>query len=162
MLVERHVFHDDLGAAGAERLFLWCQERGADTFTVSVIGAEPGITFAAASLEERLTPFRVDPRRVRAIPAPEPGSSWTNPSQLWVFNAETMAVLRGCFPRGLLTYFPENGAWFEDPCLYRGGELMLGVISHEGEAVLRIEARQQLELDQSGISYRLKGEWVGF
>jgi hypothetical protein len=39
---------------------------------------------------------------------------------------------------------------------------MLGVISHEGEGILRIQASEHLCLDQAGLPYRLKGEWVGY
>jgi hypothetical protein len=39
---------------------------------------------------------------------------------------------------------------------------MLGIISHENEGILRIQASEQLALDQSDIPYRLEGEWVGY
>ncbi len=62
---------------------------------------------------------------------------------------ESAGILLEYFPHGLLTYLPSDDAWREDPCLFRRGELMLGIISHEGEGVLRIEPREQLALDQS-------------
>jgi hypothetical protein len=83
-------------------------------------------------------------------------------SALWELNDATEAILLQSFPKGLLTYTPTDGAWCEDPCLFRGPELMLGVISHEDEGVLRIEPAEQLALDQSEIAYRVKGEWVGY
>jgi hypothetical protein len=162
MLVERHVFHSDLGEAGGSRLLAWCRAQGADTFSVTTIGAEPELSASATALEQRLATFAVNPQRIRPIAEPQPGSYWTHPADVWELNDETAAILLECFPRGLLTYFPDNGAWFENPCVYRGAELMLGIISHEGEGVLRIEAREQLALDQSEMAYRLKAEWVGY
>jgi hypothetical protein len=45
--------------------------------------------------------------------------------------------------------------------LYRWSEIMLGVVSHEAEGVLRILPDEQRLLDEAGIPYRLKGESVG-
>ena len=163
MLVERHVFHDDLGKQGGERLLAWCRSLGADSFTFTVIGSPPELERQAAMIEAPLEPFRISPTRVRAIPEGQPGSHWTHVSVLWELNDATEAYLLRCFPDGVLTYSPavEDG-WCEDPCFFRGDELMLGIISHENEGVLRIEAREQLTLDQSELPYRLAGRWVGY
>ena len=83
-------------------------------------------------------------------------------SVLWELNDTTEAYLLKCFPRGLVTYETTRGSWCEDPCVYRGDELMLGIVSHENEGVLRIEAREQLTLDQSEMPYRLRGRYVGY
>lgn len=162
MYIERYVLHNDLGKAGGERLLAWCRLNGSDSFTVSAIGSEPELSVAGAAFDQRLMSFAIDPRRIRAIDPPAPGSYWTHPTQLWELNDASAAILLECFPRGLLTYYPENAVWFEDPCLYRGAELMLGAISHEAEAVLRLESSEQLTLDQSKIPYRLKGEWIAY
>ena len=162
MLLERHVFHEDLGKLGGERLLDWCRAHGADAFTFTVIGSAPDLAHQAAAIETPLEPYALPSGRIRAIPEGEPGSLWTKVPVLWELTDETEAILRACFPDGLLTYVPTLGSWCEDPCLFRGEELMLGVISHEHEGVLRIEARQQLALDQADLPYRLKGEWVGY
>ena len=162
MLVERYVFHEDLGKPGGERLLAWCRSLGADSFTFTVIGTPPELEQQAAVIEAPLEPFRTSPTRIRAIPEGQPGSYWTQLSVLWELNDTTEAYLLKCFPRGLVTYETTKGSWCEDPCVYRGDELMLGIISHENEGVLRIEAREQLALDQSEIPYRLKGRYVGY
>jgi hypothetical protein len=38
---------------------------------------------------------------------------------------------------------------------------MLGIVSHEGEGVPRIWPDEQRLVDEAGIPYRMKGEWVG-
>jgi hypothetical protein len=162
MLVERYVFHSDLGESGGARLLSWCRERGADAFTFTVIGTPPQLATDAAAIEAPLEPFRLSPTTIRRLPEGQAGSSWINVTALCKLNDTTEAMLLQCFPKGLLTYFPTDRSWCEDPCVFRGDELMLGIVSHEGEGVLRIHAHEQLALDQSGIVYRLKSECVGY
>jgi hypothetical protein len=162
MIVERHVFHSDLGRDGGARLLRWCRDRGADAFTFTVIGTPPDLERDAAAIEAPLAPFQLAPTRIRAMPEGQPGSSWTSVSALWDLTDATEETLLQCFPEGLLTYLPTRSSWCEDPCVFRGDELMLGIISHEHEGVLRIHASEQLALDQADILYRLKGEWVGY
>lgn len=162
MLVQRHVFHSDLGKSGGERLLSWCRARGADTFTFTVIGSPPELEQQAGAIEAPFQPYLLPLTTIRSIPEGEEGSYWTKVSVLWELNGVTAPMLLACFPKGLLTYLPTDGSWCEDPCLFRGGELMLGVISHEHEGILRIAASEQLSLDQAELPYRLKGEWVGY
>ena len=162
MRVERHVFHQDLGKPGGERLLSWCRARGADSFTFTVIGSPPDLANQATEIEAPLQSYVLSSTRLRAIPDGEPGSYWAKVPVLWELNDETEKTLLECFPNGLLSYVPSLGSWCEDPCVFRGEELMLGVISHEHEGVLRIEASEQLALDQAELPYRLKGEWVGY
>jgi hypothetical protein len=162
MFIERHVFHADLGAAGGARLLDWCREHGADSFTFTVIGTPPQLESDAAAIEAPLETYRLPISRISAIPEGAPGSHWSQVTTLWELNDATQAILLRNFPRGLLTYLPSDRSWCEDPWVFREGELMLGVISHESEGVLRIRPSEQLALDQLEIPYRLKGEWVGY
>jgi hypothetical protein len=162
MVIERHVFHADLGVAGGARLLEWCRELGADSFTFTVIGTPPQFESDAAAIEAPLEPFRLPTSQIRSVPEGESGSFWSQVKSLWELNDATQAMLLRNFPRGLLTYVPSDRSWCEDPWIFREGELMLGLISHEGEGVLRIRANEQLSLDQLEIPYRLKGEWVGY
>ena len=59
-------------------------------------------------------------------------------TQLWTLNAGSIGALRETLPGGLFEYDPLHDAWFEDPVIYRDGELLLGVLSHEAFAVLRV------------------------
>jgi hypothetical protein len=162
MLIERYVFHANLGKAGGMRLLEWCRQQGADAFTFTVIGTPPQLESDAAAIEAPLEPYRLPITRIHAIPDGQPGRYWTQAKALWELNETTQAELLRNFPVGFLTYVPSASSWCEDPCVFREGELMLGIISHESEGVLRIRASEQLLLDQLDVPYRLKGEWVGY
>jgi hypothetical protein len=162
MIIERHLFHADLGIAGGVRLLEWCRAQGANSFTFTVIGTPPQLESDAASIEAPFEPYRLPASRVHEIPDGQPGSYWTRVTALWELNETTQAELLRNFPAGFLTYRPSDSSWCEDPCVFRDGELMLGIISHESEGVLRIRGTEQLLLDQLELPYRLKGEWVGY
>lgn len=162
MLIERHVFHADLGSTGGARLLEWCRDQGADSFTLTVIGTPPQLESDAAAIEAPLERFRLPPDRIRSLPEGKPGGFWSQVTALWELNEKSQEILLRNFPKGLLTYIPSDRSWCEDPWIFRKGDLMLGIISHESEGVLRIRADEQLSLDQLEIPYRLKGEWVGY
>jgi len=77
MIVQRHVFHSDLGEAGGARLLSWCRRHGADSLTFTVIGSPPDLEQQAAAIEAPLGSFRLEPTRIQVIPEGEPGSYWT-------------------------------------------------------------------------------------
>jgi len=54
-------------------------------------------------------------------------------------------------PGGLFQYDPWEPAWFEDPILYRNGEMLLGVLSHEAFAVLRVSESEAEDLIDAGF-----------
>jgi len=57
--------------------------------------------------------------------------------EIWRFDRESRRALKDLLPDGIMGY-SVGGAWCEDICVYRGGELLLGTISHEQEAFLRL------------------------
>jgi hypothetical protein len=161
-LLTLHVFAADFPGNESRALLDWCLGHGADTFTVSVIGTPPGMDAFASSFETRLAPFEVATDRVLAIPDGQPGAYWTRPDPLWTLTPESAEILWTTLSRGLLDYYPTADAWLENPILYRGPDVLLGVISHESEGVLRIRPEEQVDLDIAGVPYRLKGEWAGY
>jgi hypothetical protein len=70
----------------------------------------------------------------------------------WELNPFTVGALRDALPGGLFQYDPWEPAWFEDPILYRAGEMMLGVLSHEAFAVLRLSESEAEKLAEAGFS----------
>src|SRR5690348_8060519 len=106
MLIERHVFHEDLGRDGGARLLEWCRARGADAFSVTIIGSPTELDAAGAAFDARLSRFALDPARIPPVDPAAPGSHWADAHQLWQLNDETAPILLECFPEGLLTYFP--------------------------------------------------------
>lgn len=75
----------------------------------------------------------------------------TRSTELWELNETTIGALKLALPDGLLQYEPREGGWFEDPVLYREGHLMLGVLSHEAFAVLRISDHESAQLAAAGF-----------
>ena len=70
---------------------------------------------------------------------------------LWEMNQVTVGALQQALPNGLLSYDPRGRGWFEDPILYREGNLLLGVLSHEAFAVLRLSALESVRLSAAGF-----------
>jgi len=75
----------------------------------------------------------------------------TRSTRLWELNPVTFGALQEALPNGLLSYDPEGRGWFEDPILYREGNLLLGVLSHEAFAVLRLSVLEALRLSEAGF-----------
>jgi len=59
--------------------------------------------------------------------------------------------MQQALPNGFLSYDPEPSCWFEDPILYREGDLLLGVLSHEAFAVLRLSVLESVRLSAAGF-----------
>lgn len=75
----------------------------------------------------------------------------TRRTRLWELNPDTVGALQQALPNGLLAYDPEGQGWFEDPILYREGDLLLGVLSHEAFAVLRISVLESVRFSAAGF-----------
>jgi hypothetical protein len=158
-----HVFDDDLAPDARDRALLdWCLSRGADAFTLSIIETSGGSREFGDALEARLAPYECSVSEVHRVGEGQPGAYWTRPSRLWRLTAASADILWAALDGSLLSYYPSGDSWCEDPKLYRAGELMLGVISHESEGVLRIRPDEQVLLDMAELPYRLQGEWVGY
>jgi hypothetical protein len=78
-------------------------------------------------------------------------------ARLWLCTSDSLAVLPGLFPLGPFAYPFGETAWCEDLILYRDGELMLGIISHEDAGLMRLT---QLEVSQlSAAGYPTDTSW---
>jgi hypothetical protein len=75
----------------------------------------------------------------------------TRSTHVWEVNPVTVGALQQALPNGLLSYDPEGRGWFEDPILYREGNLLLGVLSHEAFAVLRLSVVESMRLKAAGF-----------
>ena len=151
-----HVFGADLDPEKAWELFAWCLIRGADELTLHAIVMQGGSTKELEAFENLAAADRLaDAAR------PTMNSYTAEKRPLWRLTPATLGALRLAFPRGPFEYFPSD-AWYEDPILYRDGEIVLGIITHESEGVLIVSAEERDELDLLGIVYRPDGEWVGY
>ncbi len=80
------------------------------------------------------------------------GEGVRRPTNTWRLSAESAGALRQHIADGLFaapSY--STGGWFEDFTIYRRGEIMLGVVSHEGLIVLRLTEREHREFSELSI-----------
>jgi hypothetical protein len=157
-----HVFDHDLPGDRARALLDWCIANGADAFSVGVIECLPRTGRFGADLVEKLARFAIPAHNVRQIPDGEPGAYWAKVAQVWRLTTESGEVLWSALDARLLSYFPAGDAWCENPVLFRRGEIMLGIISHEHEGVLRVKPHEVSLLEAAGIAYRTEGKWVDY
>lgn len=83
-------------------------------------------------------------------------------SPLWGLNSASLAALRDFLTGDIFTCEIGAGGWLEDLTLYRRGELMLGIVSHESEGILRVTHEERQLLEQSGFPFRASGAYVGY
>jgi hypothetical protein len=150
-LVKRYLAPADFSAAESWRLVEWCRELGADEFTIDCIesDAREGATIWQP-FEKVVKPFsRGEEMRERMTGPTADGLTRSTP--LWELNPSTLGALRQALPNGFLSYDPEPSRWFEDPILYREGDLLLGVLSHEAFAVLRLSVLESVRFSAAGF-----------
>jgi hypothetical protein len=151
-LVNRHLFREDFTVEKGWRLIEWCLAHGATDFTVGGIVCEN-------SSDEPLKPFD---RAASTHKLPDARRRDLDPEiksrELWELNSETVAALHLAFPIGVFDCFIKDFAWFEDLTIYRNGEVMLGIISHEGEGVIRLSGPEIDQLHADGFVTRVAGE----
>jgi hypothetical protein len=150
-LIKRYLTPSDLSATDSWRLLDWCRASGAREFTVDCYGAG-GMSKPAVwqSFEAVVRKFVVgNEKRERMSGAT--ADDLTRSTELWELNDQTAEALQRAFPGGLFDYDPRERGWFEDPVFYRDGQLMLGVLSHEAFAVLRIYETELPELSAAGF-----------
>jgi hypothetical protein len=83
-------------------------------------------------------------------------------TDLWSLTLETIELLKEYFSEGLFTYPTsewDNGC-LEDPTFYRGGTLMLGIVSHEREGVLTLTAGEHDEVEGLGLATHQRSRWI--
>ena len=150
-LVKRYLAPADFTAEESWRLVEWCREIGADEFTVDCVGSDAR---AEATIwqpfEKVANPFSRSEGTRERMSGPT-ADGLTRSTRLWELNPVTFGALREALPSGLLSYDPEGRGWFEDPILYREGDLLLGVLSHEAFAVLRLSALESVRLSAAGF-----------
>ncbi|HEV7837540.1 MAG TPA: hypothetical protein VGO75_05665 [Gemmatimonadaceae bacterium] len=150
-LIKRYVIPSEYPPSETWRLIEWCRKQGADEFTIDCLNSD------AAAGERLWRQFHalVSPyargESVRERMNGKTVDDLTRPTPIWEFNPFTVGAVRQALPGGLFQYDPWEPAWFEDPILYRNGEMMLGVWSHEAFAVLRVSESEAADLEDAGF-----------
>lgn len=161
MLEVRHLFAHGVSADASQRLLGWLLERGADEFTVDVMALQGEPAPTADAFEDALAPFALPSARRRVLTGAD-GDDLSREVRRWAFTAASLHALLPFVAGGLFAYTVGPSGWLEDLTLYRGGELVLGVVSHEGEGVLRLGATEHAEVRAMGVSSETAGEWVAY
>jgi hypothetical protein len=141
----------DYSAADSWRLVEWCTTLGADEFTVDSLHTDRRASDVLwAEFESVVKPLSREKATRERMSGPT-ADALTRQTDLWTLNDASIGALKAAFPGGLLEYDPVSDAWFEDPVIYRDGDLMLGVLSHEAFAVLRITDLELAQLAAAGF-----------
>jgi hypothetical protein len=124
---------------------------GADEFTIDCVGSDPREeAIAWRPFEELVEPFSRG-EKTRERMSGRTADDLTRSTRLWELNEITIGALQQALPGGLLAYDPTGRGWFEDPIFYREGSLLMGVLSHEAFAVLRISVLDSVRFSAAGF-----------
>ena len=152
MTLQRFLTPSDFSADETWRLVKWCQALGADEFTVDCLAPDAiAVPEVWRVFDEMVQPFARG-EGVRERMSGATADDLTRRTRLWELNGETIEALRRLFPDGLFGYAPAEPGWFEDPVFYRDGRLMLGILSHEAFAVLRLSEAESEQLSAAGFA----------
>jgi len=151
VLARRYLTPSDYATEETWRLVDWCKQHGANEFTIDCLGSDAARTARTWRRFEKLIEAFARGEKVRERMSGRTADELTRPTQLWELNDGSLSALRQALPAGLLQYEPRDDAWFENPVLYRDGDLMLGVLSHEAFAVLRVSDLEAAELASAGF-----------
>ncbi len=128
-------------------------DMGADELTLAVRSLADEPAPVADAFEDALAPFELPPARRRVLVDVEE-SDGTREVRRWTLSEASVAALLPFVARGLLHHAPSPDGWLEDPAAYRGGELVLGVVSHAREGVLRLRDAEHAALAALGVRAR--------
>ncbi len=161
MLEIRYIAEPELRGERGPRLLRYLLEHGADELTITVMALQDTPAPFADAFEDELAPFEraTAPRRVVSAST---SSERIRTVRLWSFTEQSLDRLLGFLDDGLFRSPAGPDGWFEDLAVYRKGELVLGIVSHEQEGVLRLSVREHAELAALGIRAELTGECVSY
>ena len=148
--VVRHLGEGSVPPETTGPLLRWLAAAGADELTVAVrsFAGEPAPT--ADAFEDALAPFALPPARRRVLVDVEE-SDGTREVRRWTLCDESIAALLPFLARGVLHHAPAPDGWLDDLAVYRDGELLLGIVSHEREGVLRLRDDEHAAVAALGV-----------
>lgn len=150
-LVKRYLAPADYSAEESWRLVEWCRDLGADEFTIDCVGSDARAEAIVRQPFEKISNPFSQGEETRERMSGATADDLTRRTRLWELNPDTLGALQLALPNGLLSYDPEGQGWFEDPILYREGDLLLGVLSHEAFAVLRLSVLESVRFSAAGF-----------
>lgn len=145
MLEVRHLSERTLDREDGARLLRYLLERGADEFTITVKALQETLAPFADAFEDEMAPFEL-PIESRPMPTAQLSEMSPRSVRRWSFNEESVARLLTFLDEGIFHVPAGPDGWLEDLGVFRRGELVLGVLSHERQGVLRLTPEEQREV----------------
>ena len=143
------------------RLLRYLLAQGADEFSISVMALQDTPAPFADAFEDELGSYERPAARRRVISSGDSHDS-TRLVRLWSLNEESLDRLLSFVDTDLFHWPPGPDGWLEDLILYRRGELVLGLISHEREGVLRLTPKELAEVAAMDIPCERAAEWIRY
>lgn len=151
MLDVRSVTEHALRGARGLRLMRFLMDRGADEFTLTVMAMQDTQAPFADAFEDELGPFERDVA-MRPVVSDDMELGTVQPVRIWSLDRDSLTLLLTFFDEGLFHSPAGPDGWLENLAIYREGELVLGIVSHHREGVLRLAPGEYAALDALGIS----------
>lgn len=151
MLDVRSVTEHALRGARGARLLRFLMESGADEFTITVMAMQDTQAPFADAFEDELGSFERDVA-MREIVSDDMELSTVRPVRTWSLDPDSLTLLLTFFDEGLFHSPAGPDGWLENLAIYREGELVLGIVSHHREGVLRLAPDEYAALAALGIS----------
>ena len=161
MLEVRYVFEPTLRGDRGPRLLRYLLARGADEFAITVMALEDTPAPFADRFEDELAPHE-RPVGERRVILDSTSSGLTSPVRLWSFNAASVERLLSFLDKGLFHCPAGPDGWLEDLTVYRRGQLVLGLFSHEQTGALRLTPAEHAEVAALDIPSKPTAEWIRY
>jgi hypothetical protein len=161
MLEVRYVFEPSLRGERGLRLLRYLASHGADEFSINVMALQDTQAPFADAFEDELGPYELPIARRRVLTDAD-GSDFTRAVRLWSFNAASLERLLSFLDQGPFHCPAGPDGWLEDLKVYRKGELLLGIVTHENEGVLRLTHQEHAEVAAMGIPSEPTAEWIRY
>ncbi len=161
MLEVRYVSEEGLRGERGPQLLRYLVAHGADEFSITVMAMHETPAPFVDAFEDELGPYERLPATRRVLTAAE-GMEPRRTTRLWTLNNASLARLLSFVDTGLFHWPAGPDGWFEDLLIYRAGELVLGVASHEREAVLRLTQQEYAAVAALNIPLASVGVWIEY
>jgi len=160
MLEVRYVSEHGLCGERGPRLLRYLLAHGADEFSITVMALQDTQAPFADAFEDELGAYERPVARRRVVTDAD-GNDFARPVRLWTLNEESLQRVLSFLADGLFNGPAGPDGWLEDLAIYRAGELVLGLVSHENEGVLRLTQQEHADVAALGIRSERDAEWIG-
>ncbi len=157
----RYVVSHSLRGTRGPKLLRYLLDCGADEFSVTVMALQHTPAPFADAFEDELEQYQRN-MASRRIPASAADASAVRPVRLWAFNHASLERLLTFVDEDICYCPPGPDGWLENLTIYRSAELVLGIVSHEGEGVLRLTPAEHIEVAALDIPSELSAESIRY